>query len=204
MKLTFITRQQSVNKEILTLYCRITLHRNVCEITLPLKVNDKWEKSRAVLNYIDKVKENLMQLNIRQIYDNKAPSAAQLKQLYLNAQKKVMLSELFVDYIETFLKSKVRSGEVQEDTITVMGDTVNHVKCFLQERCNGVNDIEASSVTKSRISDFEAYLRFHNNQASKHNSVIKYLQRIKRVFSYALNVRENYREDGYSVKRKRQ
>lgn len=204
MKLTFITRAQSVNKEVLSLFCRITLRKQLCEIMLPIKVDSKWQKSRTILNYLEKVKEDLTQIYLRQLSEGYSPSATQIKQQYLNAQKKVMLLELFSDYIESFLKPKARSGEVQEDTITVMGYTVNHVKSFLQEKFKTANDIEATSVTKSFISDFEAYLRFHDNKSAKHNSVVKHLQRMKRVFNYAVNVRESIQKnpfDGYEVKR---
>jgi hypothetical protein len=120
---------------------------------LPIKVDSKWQKSRTILNCLEKVKEDLTQIYLRQLSEGYTPSATQIKQQYLNTQKMVMLLELFTDYIESFLKPKARSGEVQEDTITVMGYTVNHVKCFLQEKYKTANDIEATAVTKSFISD---------------------------------------------------
>lgn len=203
MKLTFVTRQQSVNKEILTLYCRITANKEVREIMLPLKVDSKWEKSRSVLNYLDKVKKELSEIHLNLLYSDIEPTAEKIKQDYLETKKTIKLSALFGDYINTFLNPKVKSGEILEETITVMGYTVNHVKSFLQKKY-GTEDVDAKVITRSWIAEFEAYLRFHDNKKSQHNSVMKHLQRMKRVFEYAVRVRESLPKnpfDGYEIRK---
>jgi site-specific recombinase XerD len=205
MKLTFITRHQSVNKEILTLYCRITRNKQVREIMLPLQVNNKWERSRSVLNYLEKVKKELSEIHLNLLTQDIEPTAEKIKQAYLDTKKTIVVSVVFKDYINTYLSPKVRSGEIQEETITVMGYTVNHLKNFLVTK-HGTEDIDAKAITRAFIAEFESYLRFHDNIKSQHNSVMKHLQRMKRVFEYAVRVRESIPKnpfDGYEIKKVR-
>lgn len=182
--ITFVPRRENIDRNTLNLYCRLTLHKKVTEILLPLKVDEEWRTALWVRKYLDKVIADVHEvwhdLTSREI----VPTPELIKKQFLSGgNAPLTMLQLF----DKFVAIKV----LTRSSLTVQGKsaadqfnyTRNYLLYFLDETSRSA-DMSTSEIVSSFVPEFIDFL----SQYMKHEDAVMHLRRIRRVFVFGVYI----------------
>jgi len=188
MYLTFISRSESVNKDVVNIYCKITIDRFVSEFMLPTKGTPAWRKNYEILRYINSIKKIIEDIYAGMLSKQIQPTSEMIKREYLARRDKKPLSLLTVydEFVKKKITPKAKSGELSRSTTVKFTYTRNHLVSFFKINYNNLNDIPITSVNRDFVENLEVYLRGFCH----HNATMKHMQKVKRIIEWAVEDKE--------------
>lgn len=183
MIINFFKRKSTTGKT--THYVRLSYAQQSTEI----KLDFLWEGDKSRSNtYLNFIRQQLTELFNTQLLTNAPADPRTIKNLYLNQVKIKYLLETYWDYITNKLKPRLETKDIVAATFQQYTCTYNHLKDFLA--CRQLNDINIQAVDMVFVDEFDSYIR----QFNAHNSTLKHLVNLKKIITYAINVK------GYAMK----
>ena len=191
----FWINQSRVKNNYVSIYARITVNSKRVNISLQRKVLlCDWDassgkvrgtkKEARILNrYIDQVRSRIFEAYEQLNYENKLITAQAIKARFLGEDDKHYSLLTLIDYHNTQMSESLRFG-----TLKNYFTTQRYIKIFLNENCKTA-DVYLSQLTYQFIVDFERFLRLYIPIGYKkpmgHNTVMKHLQRLRKMVSLA-------------------
>ena len=182
--ITFVPRNQAVDKNVINLYCRLNIDRQKCEFMLPLKGTSSWRTNRPIQRFLDQVTTDIEIIHLALLTKGITPTALMVKNEYLLKRDLKVMSLLTVydEFVAKKITPKANSGELAESTTIKFTYTRNHLVSFIKEYYNGLEDIPVTKVDKEFVENLEVYLR----KNCHHNATMKHMQKVKRIIEWAV------------------
>jgi site-specific recombinase XerD len=191
----FWINQSRVKNNYVSIYARITVNSKRVNISLQRKVllcdwdtssgkvRGTKKESRILNRYIDQVRSRIFEAYEQLNYENKLITAQGIKARFLGEDDKHYSLLTLIDYHNTQMSESLRFG-----TLKNYFTTQKYIKIFLNENCK-TSDIYLSQLTYQFIVDFERFLRLYIpigfDKSMGHNTVMKHLQRLRKMVSLA-------------------
>jgi site-specific recombinase XerD len=183
MYLTFISRSESVNKDVVNIYCKITIDRFVSEFMLPIKGTPAWRTNYKILHYIESIKKIIEDIHLEMLSKQIQPTSEMIKREYIAHRDKKPLSLLSVydEFVKKKITPKAKLGELAKSTTVKFTYTRNHLVSFIDINYK-LADIPVTNVNRDFVENLEVYLRGFCH----HNATMKHMQKVKRIIEWAV------------------
>ena len=180
------------------LYARITVNQKRANISLKRKINiDSWDKSKSKLKgnseyarnqnqFIEQIKAKLHKIHIDLFNQEKLITAQLIKATFLGeGEKNKSLNEIITYH------SKIINNTLASGTGRNFGITENYISKFLEQK-RKTTDIYLNELNYKFICDFESFLNSYwpkgHPKAMGHNTVMKHLQRLRKIVTLAYHL----------------
>lgn len=192
--LFYLKKAKTDNNGLAPIYLRLTVDGKRAEISVHRSIEPaKWnasgqcakgnkEDSRNLNEYLDQVKNKVYKHSNMMSSNGSTITAETLKNSFLEiATNRHTLVEVF-QYHNKQMWAKV-GIDFAPGTAKRFDITLRKIQSFLQHHFSR-SDIALSELNHQFISEFEFYLKTHDN--CEHNTTMKYLKNLKKVVSMAL------------------
>ncbi|MFS4416684.1 site-specific integrase [Maribacter sp. 2307ULW6-5] len=180
------------------LYARITANGKRTNIGLKRKIDIKnWDNSakkargnsataREINNHINSVQANLFGIYQKLKYSGKFITAQLIKSIYIGEDESSKTLKDILTYHNGKIKHTLTQGTIRNFSVSE-----NYIKRFLKQK-HKTTDIYLKELDYKFISDFETFLIDYypkgHPKAMGHNTVMKHLQRFRKIITLAYHL----------------
>lgn len=195
--LFWINASRAKNNEA-EIYARITVDRKRVNISLKRKVNvNLWDISKKrvkghttsakqINNYLDQTYTNLFQVYQDLKYKGELITAQLIKATYLGENENSKTLQHLINYHSKKIEKTLSAG-----TIRNFGVTENYINRFLEKELN-TTDVFLKQLDYKFLCDFESFLSGYwptgHPKALSHNTVMKHIQRLRKIVTLAYHM----------------
>lgn len=194
----FLVYPKKISGNQVLIFARITVNNKRALISLKRRIPlDLWDsaKKRArgtsaeakqINQYLDLVHSNLFQCYQDLLFKRKLITAKLIKAAYLGEDETSKTLQNLLDYHSRKIESTLASG-----TIRNFGITEGYVQKFLKKD-RKTSDVYLKDLDYKFLCDFEYFLSTYypkgHPRAMSHNTVMKHIQRLRKVIRLAFNM----------------
>ena len=195
--LFWVDSKKVVNHHAL-LYARITVNQKRVLVSLKRKISiDLWDfqkrrakgtssEAKQVNQYLDLVQSKLFQNYQDLVFKGKMITAKLIKAAYLGEDENSKTLVNLIDYHSRKIESTLASGSIRN-----FGVTEGYIKKFLDKE-RKTSDVYLKELDYKFLCDFEHFLLEYypkkHPRAMSHNTVMKHIQRLRKMVTLAYNM----------------
>jgi len=173
------------------IFARITVNQKRANISLKYDVPvNRWdnfrsrvigndEKTRIINHYLDQVYTKLFRSYQELNAEDKLITAQALKNRYLGIDDRHYSMQNLIDY-----HNKTMEHRLHRDTMRHYYSSQKYIFRLIK-KCYKASDIYLKDITYSFIIEFENMLRSYNQGAIANNTVMKHIQRLRKMITMA-------------------
>lgn len=191
--LFYLKKNKAESLNEVPIYLRITIDRNLCEISTKRKckpdiwnsgvgrANGKTDYAKSLNAYLDTLQQKVYEAKRRLIELDKCYTAEDIKNSVLGREVKNprhMLLEVFKYHNEQI--SALVNHEYSKSTLKRYVTSYRHTKNFLAFRYK-LEDVDITKLTYEFITEYEFWLK--SVHKCNHNSTIKYLSNFRKIIN---------------------